>query len=495
MRYLTNILVCLIFLNCFYNYTQETSAFVKDSLTEKSIPFASIYLKSGDGAVTNEEGYFRLKTNTLQEKDSIYVSCMGYETLAIPYSKFNDTIFYLKPKTIELNTIILSNKQLAVEDIVKKIQENTSEKYDLGLNKKKLFFRETGQQKFNSLKVKIKKTSIPILNQVFWDSVLLKVPRENDWYFEFIGNLYGNYTKEKQKLELLKALDLQDKSKTELFKNFEKLFDNILKKNVKTNSFFKVRSGIIGGKVEAEDIGIKDTLTKEQKIQKRKDNYLKSRKGILTNIISELFDKEKLDLMILNKSSKYKFIQTDFTYLGNTPVYIIDFRPNGNADFKGRIYVDADLLALIRLEYTNVQPIRDFSMFGVYFKEDMRKVVIQFKKMNTGKYCLEYFDYTTGFEGGFDRPLVITEKNKIVRGRNKQNQLKMDLNISNRNKQRYQLIVFDTKKINENTFKDFEETGKILPENKTSYDPDFWKGYSIIEPNEAIKNLTIENQN
>ena len=41
---------------------------------------------------------------------------------------------------------------------------------------------------------------------------------------------------------------------------------NILKKNVKTNSFFKVRSGIIGGKVEAEDIGIKDTLTKEQKI-------------------------------------------------------------------------------------------------------------------------------------------------------------------------------------------------------------------------------------
>ena len=300
---------------------------------------------------------------------------------------------------------------------------------------------------------------------------------------------------EKQKLELLKALDLQDKSKTELFKNFEKLFDNILKKNVKTNSFFKVRSGIIGGKVEAEDIGLKDTLTNEQKIQKRKDNYLKSRKGTLTNIISELFDKEELDLVILNKSSKYKFIQTDFTYLGNTPVYIIDFRPNGNADFKGRIYVDADLLALIRLEYTNIQPIRDFSMFGVYFKEDMRKVVIQFKKMNTGKYCLEYFDYTTGFEGGFDRPLVITEKNKIVRGRNKQNQLKMDLNISNRNKQRYQLIVFDTKKINENTFKDFEETGKILPENKTSYDPGFWEGYSIIEPNEAIKNLTIENQN
>ena len=495
MRYLKNLLVYLFFFNCFYNYTQETTAFVKDSLTEKSIPFASIYLKSGDGVVSNEEGYFRLKTNTLQEKDSIYISCMGFETLAIPYSKFNDTIFYLKPKAIELNTIILSNKQLAVADIIKKIKENTSEKYELGLNKKKLFFRETGLQKFNSLKVKIKKTSIPILNQIFWDSVLLKVPRENNWYFEFIGNLYGNYNKEKQKLELLKALNLQDKRKTEIFKNIEKLFDTILKDNVKTNSFFKVRSGIIGGKVEAEDIGLEDTLSKEQKIQKRKDSYLKSRKGVLVNIISELFDKKELDLSILNKSSKYKFIQTDFTYLGNTPVYIIDFRPDGNADYKGRMYVDADLLVLIRLEYTNVKPIRDFSMFGVYFKEDLRKVVIQFKKMKSGKYCLEFFDYTTGFEGGFDRPLVVTEKNKIVRGRNKQNQLKMDLNISNRNSQRYQLIVFDTKKIDDNAFKNFEETAEILPENKTSYDPDFWKGYSIIEPNAVIKNLTIENQN
>ena len=161
MRHLKNLLVYLFFFNCYYNYTQETTAFVKDSLTEKSIPFASIYLKSGDGVVSNEDGYFRLKTNTLQEKDSIYISCMGFETLAIPYSKFNDTIFYLKPKAIELNTIILSNKQLAVADIIKKIKENTSEKYELGLNKKKLFFRETGQQKFNSLKVKIKKPPYP----------------------------------------------------------------------------------------------------------------------------------------------------------------------------------------------------------------------------------------------------------------------------------------------------------------------------------------------
>jgi hypothetical protein len=154
--------------------------------------------------------------------------------------------------------------------------------------------------------------------------------------------------------------------------------------------------------------------------------------------------------------------------------------------------VDADLLALIRIEYINVQPLRDFSMFGVSFKEDFKEVVIQFKKTASGKYSLEYFDYNLSFEGGFDRPLVITEKNKIVKGRNKQNQLKMDLNVANRNTQRYQLVVFETTTLTPETFKTFEEKGTILPINKTAYDPEFWKDYTIIEPNTTIKEFKVE---
>ena len=165
-----------------------------------------------------------------------------------------------------------------------------------------------------------------------------------------------------------------------------------------------------------------------------------------------------------------------------------------DVDYKGKIYVDADLLCLIRIEYNNIQPIRDFSMFGVSFKEDVRKVIVQFKKLNSGRYSLEYLDYTSSFEGGFDRPLVITEKNKIVKGRNKQNQVKMDLDVSNRYNQRYQLVVFETVPIRLEAFNKINEKAEILPINKTSYDSDFWKGYSIIEPNTAIKNLTIENQ-
>lgn len=487
------LLIILLISSALLN-AQELTAVVKDSISQKVIPFASIYVNSGSGVVSNEEGHFRLQYDASEEKDSLFISCMGYKTLNIPFSKVKDTVFYLSPKTIELNSIILSNNQLDVKEILKEIQKDIPEKYELGLTKKKLFFRETGSQEFKILDVKIKKTSITEFNQTFWDSTLVKIPRKNSWYFELIGNLNGDYNKKNQKLELLRALELEDKEKTAIFENIEKLFDTILKQNVKSNSFFKVRSGIIGGKVEADEINdtSEDTLTSKQKIQKEKDDFLKWRKRVLSNSIISLFDEEKLDLTILKKASKYKFTQTDFTYLGDTPVYIINFYPDGNADFKGKIYVDADKLALIRIEYKNIQPIRDFSMFGVSFKEDLREVIVQFKKTASEKYSLEYFDFNTSFEGGFDRPLVITEKNKIVKGRNKQNQLKMDLNVVNRNNQRYQLVIFETIPLDIHVFEDFQEKAKILPVNRITYDPDFWEGYMIIEPNASIKEFRVD---
>ena len=487
------LLIILLISSALLN-AQELTAVVKDSISQKVIPFASIYVNSGSGVVSNEEGHFRLQYDASKEKDSLFISCMGYKTLNIAFSKVKDTVFYLSPKTIELNSIILSNNQLDIKEILKEIQKDIPEKYELGLTKKKLFFRETGSQEFKILDVKIKKTSITEFNQTFWDSTLVKIPRKNSWYFELIGNLNGDYNKKNQKLELLRALELEDKEKTAIFENIEKLFDTILKQNVKSNSFFKVRSGIIGGKVEADEINdtSEDTLTSKQKIQKEKDDFLKWRKRVLSNSIISLFDEEKLDLTILKKASKYKFTQTDFTYLGDTPVYIINFYPDGNADFKGKIYVDADKLALIRIEYKNIQPIRDFSMFGVSFKEDLREVIVQFKKTASEKYSLEYFDFNTSFEGGFDRPLVITEKNKIVKGRNKQNQLKMDLNVVNRNNQRYQLVIFETIPLDIHVFEDFQEKAKILPVNRITYDPNFWEGYMIIQPNAAIKEFRVD---
>ena len=483
----------LLFINNF-GYSQELSAVVLDSLNQNPIPFASIYLKSGSGAVSNEEGRFQLNYKDEEViKDSLFISCMGYKTLRLSLDQLQDSTFYLQPKAIALKSVILSNKQLSAKEIIKAIQEAIPQKYELGLTEKKVFFRETGNSKFEKLNLNIKKTTIEEFNQVFWDSILTKIPKTNQWYQEFAGTLYGDYTKGNQKMELDKALDLEDKEKSDIFKSTEKLFDNIIKENVKSTSYFKVRSGIIGAKLETDEINSakQDSLSTEEKELHRKKDFLSWKKNKFTNLLKNLFKENELNISILNKASKYNFSVNNLTFFGDTPVYILDFSPKKNADFAGRLYVDADRLALIRLEYKNIQNITDFSMLGVSYLEDLKEVIVQFKKGFNGKYSTEYLEFNSGFKGGFERPFVITEKNKVVRGRNKQNYLKMDLDIATRQYQKYQLVIFETTPISQEAFDAIKEEPKVLPVNLTEYDPNFWEGYSIIEPNKAIKAFKV----
>ena len=170
--------------------SQEISAVIKDSLTQEPIPFASIYSSKGTGIMANEEGLFRLHLEA-KANDTIYFSCMGYETLSQVASKFRDSIVFLTPKSIALNSVIVTNKDLTAKEIIKAIKRDIPDKYELGLTNKKLFFRSSGFQKFKALKVKVKKSSIEEFNQEFWDSTLQKMPRESDWHVEILGNLYG----------------------------------------------------------------------------------------------------------------------------------------------------------------------------------------------------------------------------------------------------------------------------------------------------------------
>ena len=101
---------------------------------------------------------------------------------------------------------------------------------------------------------------------------------------------------------------------------------------------------------------------------------------MIRNLIVGLFDEDELDLTLLKKASKYTFTQTDFTYIGDTPVYILDFEPDGNADFKGKLFVDADRLALIRLEYKNIQNIEILACLEFPLKKIYGRLSFSLKK-------------------------------------------------------------------------------------------------------------------
>jgi len=497
-------LTVLVF-TIFNSNAQNLNAYVLDSISKQPIPYATVQLKE-KGVITNEEGNFNFILNkNIKETDSLIISSMGYETLAKPISEFTTNRIFLIPKAIELKEVIVSNKNYTADEIMDLVEDNLEKNYNDDLTKKRLFHRESSFDRWTKSDFKVKKSSIDILNQQFLDSVIGTIPKNNSYYSEIVGDLYGNYTKETQKLDILKASKLFDKSKDLDAEKLEEKFNEILKNNVKPGSYFKIKSGLLGIKVDADDVSqlfedeidSTDVAAVNKKLEEKKKNkeeeqknYANWKKENLGTILNGLPTQQNTDLNFITKTRKYDFTLQQFTYLGNDAVYVISFQPSGSADFEGTLYINSDDFAILQVEYTNVKPVKKFNLLGISANQYLSKGKIIYSKDITGFYGLRYLESENGTRIGLRRPLKIIEKNKIVKGRNKQNELSGDMDFVFINVVKNEMIVFESESISQTTFDAFIENNAVSPTYMPKYDPEFWKGYAIMEPNTAIKEFT-----
>ncbi|NJB71723.1 hypothetical protein GGR42_002185 [Saonia flava] len=493
----TSILIFLAFYS--FSYGQTISSKIIDSATQKPVPYATVQLKN-KGVITNEEGRFTfLLENGATETDSLFISCIGYETIKKPLREFTENAIQLRPKEIELNEVIVSNKEFTAEEIIDLVKENLDKNYSSNYTKKRLFFRKSSFQNMNKTDYTLKKSTIEALNKKFLDSVISTVPKSNSYYTEVLGDLYGNFNKEKQKLDLIKASELYDKSMEMDFEKLEEKFNDIIKKNVKTDSYFKVKSGLFGTKLDADELfegdvdstdveAVNKELEQTKKWEEeRKKNFAKYRRGALGDIFNSLPIREDSHLNFLSKSNRYEFVLKDFTYLGKDAVYVVDFEPKRSEDYKGTLYINVDDFALIRADYENVKSVKTFRLLGISLNAYLSRGKIIFSKDDDNQYGLRFFESETGNRMGIKRPLKIIEKNKHVKGRRKQNELSADIDLVFSSIDKNEIVVFETEGVSNENFESFKEDNNMLPTYMPSYDPTFWEGHNIIEPNQAIK--------
>ncbi|MEE9364027.1 MAG: carboxypeptidase-like regulatory domain-containing protein [Cellulophaga sp.] len=503
----TKLTLLLLISGHYFAISQSINSKIVDSITQKPIPYATILLSNNKGVISNMEGRFNLNIDkTVSEKDSIFISIMGYESKAITLKHFKDSIIYLSEKAIALNDVIVSNKNYTAEEIIDLVEDNLEKNYTTNLTKKRVFFRESYRQNFSKMDYTFVKSSIKELNKAFLDSVIQSVPKIDNRYTEILCDLYGDFSHKKQRIHLIKASELYDKNSEIDLEKLEEKFNKILKENVKPDSYFKIKSGLFGTKVSAEDMfdseeeaasaeALKKELEEKKKREKqRKTNFALYRRNTMGRLFESMFFNKDSKLNFIHKSSRYEFTLQDFTYIGEDPVYVIDFKPKRSSDYRGTLYINSDDFAVVRVDYSNVKPIRDFSMLGISFKHYLSKGKMFFSKGENNSYNLRYFERESGSVAGIRRPLKIIEKNKHVKGRRKQNELsvKLDMAITNINK--YEIVVFNTENISSETFDAFKENNKMLPTYMPSYDASFWKGYNIIEPNQAIKKFTAQDE-
>lgn len=482
---------------------RNISAKIVDSTKQVPIPFATISIDDNTGVISNDFGEFNITfKRQITAQDSLFISCLGYEQKHLAVQNFTDSIISLKPKTIDLSEVFITNKNYTIDEILDKIKDSLETNYDSGFNKRKLFYRESYYTQMQKMDVKIDKSTIPEFNQAFIDSVITSVPKKTDDHTELLGEIYGKVeTGQPQKMAILKASRLYDKQNEITFENYEERFNQIIRKHVKRDSYFKIKSGWFGTKEEIDSSFFENEQVDEETAEfiqekkereaKRKVNFLKYRKSTIHKFENNNFLAEDNALNFIEKSRKYDFVLLDFAYLNNEFVYAISFKPKRSADFEGTMYVNTQDFAVVRVDYKNVKPLRKFGLLGISLNEYLKEGTIIFQKNSTEKYTLKYADESYGQQVGIKRPIKIIEKNKHVKGRRKQNELSGDIHFIVQNIQKKELIVFETTPISEADFTNFTEEPNVSPTYLPQYDPEFWKGYNIIEPNQAIKDFKI----
>lgn len=482
-----------IILSNFTTQAQDVSGKIIDEETKAPIPYVTIKYGANNGAISNEEGDFNIifpENNSV--KDSIHFSSIGYASKTISAQKVTDTIIVLKPEALELSSVYLTDEELDVEDIIDRVEENISKNYNRSYTKNRFFMRESFNQYYRKLNFDFKKSSIKEVTKGLIDSMMSSIPKRTSYHNETLGDLYIKQFSRKHKLSIIKTSKLYNKSQEVSFEGLQEKFMQVLNDNVKKDSYLKIKSGLFGTKVSVDSIV--NTSENSDKIQDdyEQNNYFNSRKGNINNLLKRVFFEDDSPINVIEKSNRYDFKLEDYVYIEDQFAYVISFAPGNFADIKGKLYVNTEDFAILRLDYQNSDAIYDkkFNMLGVNVNHMIFKGTMIFSKGEQQKYSLKYISHENGNSFKLDRPLTVIEKNKHVKGRRKQNELKLQMkfNIIDTNKR--ELIVFNSNNVNESAYNALKEVKKVDVKYFSNYNAEFWKGYNIIEPNQAIKEFT-----
>lgn len=477
--------------------SQNVSIKLLDEETGESVAFATIQFSELDGVMSNEEGLFTIQESDFENSaDSLSISCMGYQKQSVFKKDLseNDTI-KLTAKVFKISPVILSSKKMSVNQIIKNVKNKIETNYITDNVKYNVFLRENYYQKQNKWDLKVKKSTIKELDQYAIDTIFNKIPKE----FITLNESYSKFylgSDEQSKTQIEKIMHIRSKHQKFSTDNMQKDFYNALQKNMKGNSYLVIKTGIIRlDKTESID----SILTEMKKGQEKEygdyaEVIQKNRNNSFRHTLDKLFIHPKSKQDYIYKSYKYDFELIEFSEINNDLVYVIDFKPKNKAKYKGRLYIDTETFAIVRADVEGAHDVFDkhFNMFGISSSTINVSKTVLFEKNKDSQYYIKYYKSYSSHSQGVKRDFKIIEKNKIIKGKNKQNQLDLAVNIKTYSYSKWEMVFTNPQNLSSSDFTSFKTKDDYILKEFTSYPKTFWNGYNILTPEKAIQELKIE---
>ena len=478
-----------------YNSNEVLKGSIFDANDKSSLPYANIILPSKNkGVISNEVGHFSINISNCLETDTLRISYIGYQTQEFTIKDLkNSSVIHLKEDNLMLNNITLFGNVLDPESIVKKVLENKNNNYGETNSKKQIFLRNRYTNHMNELNFRCKKSNFSNLDKELIEFLEQEIPKHTISYRDFLGDVYLLQNEEDSfalKINPIKIIELEEKSDLtelgELKKTFQEVFNNI-----NENEYWKIKSGIIGGKLHVDEnsisVGSETEKTDSLTSNNPKDPF-RSEKWRIKNLTSfaSFEDEEKWDF--LYETNKYQYTLSGATVANGEEVYIIDFQPNKKGTFIGRMYIAMETYALVRIDYKYDlgKTGMDMQLFGIGYTENKFSASMYFEKKEN-QYQLKYCSKIESSIFSFNRSIALQKKRERFLFDKKLKEIKIGVSLIGDHESSIEILVVEEDPINQYQFNDFKEKESVDIIYVEQFNEDLWKGYSIIEPTKQMK--------
>ncbi|CAI8241407.1 MAG: Uncharacterised protein [Flavobacteriaceae bacterium] len=395
----------------------------------------------------------------------------------------------LGQRPILLNEVIVGANNLTAYELVlaaKKVMESSAQHKDQELT----YFLRHSELNEVDLNLDLKESTIEQISNDFIHQITQSIPKQSSLHTEALYRLIQQDSLGKS-ARLLHGFQLEEESSKIDAENVAEFFLEKIEESLSKGNYFKVKSGIFGGKIEEDDIVLddlrptKDSLVGDS-IDIAKSHQVASAAGYQR--LNEFNRYQPYDsdpvVGVFEKPKRFDFQIIDYKYYKEQWVHVIAFKEKSKAQFYGELWINEKDNALIQFKFINTRPIKSIKLLGFEYSEPRAQGQFLYKKFDDGIYRHYFGRLELDTKVNVNRPLSFIEKKKAFIGGRKVNRVDIDISFGLNQIEEYTYI------LSKNSTLEIDTKSLSVLEKLDSYPSHYWKNEAFsIAPSEAMKNF------
>ena len=395
----------------------------------------------------------------------------------------------LGQKPILLDEVIVGTSNLSAYELVlaaKKVMESSPQHKEQELT----YFLRHSELNEVDLNLDLKKSTVEQISNEFINQITQSIPKQSSLHSEALYRLTQQDSLG-ESARLLRGFQLEEESSKIDAKNISEFFLEKIEESLSKGNYFKVKSGIFGGKIEEDDIDLdelrptKDSIVGES-IDIAERHRVASAIGYQRLTEFNRYQPYNSDPVVgvFKKPKRFDFQIIDYTYYKDQWVHVIAFKEKSKAQFYGELWINEKDKALVQFKFINTKPIKSVKLLGFEYLEPRVQGQFLYKKFDDGSYLHYFGRLEQDTKVSVNRPLSFIEKRKAFIGGRRVNYVDLDISFGLNQTEEYTYI------LSENTASEIDTRSTSVLDELSSYPTDYWENSEFsIAPSEAMKNF------